>query len=506
MKKNISIKRIFHHEEWRYGISFGFDRELAEIAKSFPDSAWSQTNKCWHVPAEESGLKMILKAFRGIADIDISSIALPSEIRKSNETASDNPPEETPDDQGDGFLVSSSSSGDKGEEVISPGKTERKTGYDPVCFSIDESDGRLIIRFSGIYDKTWVNELLSYRNIKYDKVRKEWILRWSQLTVDSLSDYFNSKGIKVIFEKPRLPEIIRELRDDTGSEVRSRALGTEAERGIEEVQRYMSERRYSLHTLDSYICHLGFFFRYFYPKGPGDITDKDIEVFMHDFIIANRYSSSYQNQVISAVKIFYALQGGRSINSSVIDRPRRSRSLPKVLSKEEIMQIFDATKNGKHKLILWMVYSCGLRRSEVINIRLTDLDTTRGTLHIREGKGNVDRMVPISPKVWEKIRLYIKSYKPAEYLFEGQSGGKYSVESVYNVFKKSLRNAGIKKEVGIHSLRHSYATHLHEGGLDIRFIQELLGHKSTRTTEIYTHVSRRDLLSIRSPIDDLDIG
>lgn len=506
MKKTITIRRFFHHEEWRYGIYFGFDRELAEIAKSFPGSAWSQTNKCWHVSANESVLNMILKAFRDIADIDISSIALPSEIRKANETAAEDPPEETPDDRGGEFLVTSALPGDNEEEVISQGKTERKKEYDPVCFSIDESNGRLIIRFSGTYDKTWVNELLSYRNIKYDNARKEWILRWSQLTVDSLSDYFNSKGIKVIVEKPKLPEIIRELRDDTGSEVRSRVLGTEAERGIEEVRRYLSEKRYSLHTLDSYICHLGFFFRYFDPKDPGDITDEDIEAFMHNFIIANRYSASYQNQVISAVKIYYELHGGRKINSSAFERPRRSRSLPKVFSKEEVMQIFNATKNGKHKLVLWMVYSCGLRRSEVINIKLTDLDTARGTLHIREGKGHVDRMVPISPKVWEKIRSYIKSYKPSEYLFEGQSGGKYSVESVYNVFKKSLKIAGIKKEVGIHSLRHSYATHLHEGGLDIRFIQELLGHKSTRTTEIYTHVSRRDLLSIRSPIDDLDIG
>jgi integrase/recombinase XerD len=505
MKKIVTIKRMLHHDEWRYGIYFGYDRDLGDIARSIPGSVWSKTNKCWHVPAEESALKDILKAFRDTVDIDISSISLPSEIRKSNQTAADDPAEGINDDQEGGVFVAPASTGDIGQEIISQGKTERTEGYGPVRFSIDESDGKLIIRFTGRYDKKWVNELLSYRNVKYDKIRQEWSLRWSQLTVDSLSDYFNSKGVKVIVEKPRLPELISELRDDTGSEVRSRVLGTEAERGIEEVQRYMSERRYSSHTMDSYICHLGFFFRYFDAKDPDDITDKDIEAFMHDFILTNRYSASYQNQLISAVKIFYELHGGRDINSSVFARPRRSRSLPKVFSKDEVMQIFNATKNGKHKLVLWMVYSCGLRRSEVVNIRLTDLDTTRGTLHIREGKGKVDRMVPISPKIWEKIRSYIKSYKPSEYLFEGQSGGKYSVESVYNVFKKSLRSAGIKKEVGIHSLRHSYATHLHEGGLDIRFIQELLGHKSTRTTEIYTHVSRRDLLSIRSPIDDLDI-
>jgi site-specific recombinase XerD len=152
-----------------------------------------------------------------------------------------------------------------------------------------------------------------------------------------------------------------------------------------------------------------------------------------------------------------------------------------------------------------MIYSCGLRRSEVTNIRLIDLDRDRGILHIKEGKGRVDRIVPISAKVWEKIDEYMESYSPVKYLFEGQTGGKYSSESVYRVFKTALHNAGIKKDVGVHSLRHSYATHLHETGLDIRYIQELLGHKSTRTTEIYTHVSRRNLISVRSPIEDLDV-
>jgi integrase/recombinase XerD len=144
-----------------------------------------------------------------------------------------------------------------------------------------------------------------------------------------------------------------------------------------------------------------------------------------------------------------------------------------------------------------MIYSCGLRRSEATNIKLTDLDRDRGILNIREGKGRVDRMVPVSDKVWAKLDEYVAGYRPVTYLFEGQGGGKYSVESVYK--------AGINKEVGVHSLRHSYATHLHESGLDIKYIQELLGHRSSRTTEIYTHVSRRNLIAVRSPIEDLDI-
>jgi site-specific recombinase XerD len=179
--------------------------------------------------------------------------------------------------------------------------------------------------------------------------------------------------------------------------------------------------------------------------------------------------------------------------------------LPKVFSKDEVSRILNSVRNPKHKLLLWIIYSCGLRRSEVTNIRINDLDRDRGLLHIREGKGRIDRIVPVSEKVWDKIDEYIPGYRPREYLFEGQTGGRYSSESVYRVFKDALLKAGIKKDVGVHSLRHSYATHLHENGLDIRYIQVLLGHKSTRTTEIYTHVSRRNLIQVRSPIEDMDV-
>jgi integrase/recombinase XerD len=203
--------------------------------------------------------------------------------------------------------------------------------------------------------------------------------------------------------------------------------------------------------------------------------------------------------------MYYKLNGSTGIDTSALGRPRRGRALPKVFSKEEVKLILNASRNLKHRLILWLIYSCGLRRSEVTNIRITDLDRARGILNIREAKGMNDRIVPVSDIVWAKIDEYIDSYRPVFWLFEGQTGGRYSSESVYRVFKQALRNAGIRKDVGVHSLRHSYATHLHENGVDIRYIQELLGHKSTRTTEIYTHVSRRNLAAVKSPIEDLDL-
>jgi integrase/recombinase XerD len=239
------------------------------------------------------------------------------------------------------------------------------------------------------------------------------------------------------------------------------------------MRRYLDEVRYSERTNESYLALLELFFKYFNEKDPLDISMEEVSEFIHDFIVTNGYSISYQNQIISSIKIFYRISGRSHSDLELFERPRKSRALPKVFSKEEVQRILNSTRNTKHKLLLWIIYSCGLRRSEITNVKLTDLDRDRSVLHIKEGKGRVDRIVPVSKKVWEKLDEYISGFHPVKYLFEGQWGGKYSAESVYRVFKQALHASGIKKDVGVHSLRHSYATHLHENGLDIRYIQEL---------------------------------
>jgi integrase/recombinase XerD len=502
MKKKVTLKRILHHNVWRYGIYFNYDPAIISVVKKMPGVLYSGTNKCWHLPAEESALKAILSALRDIADIDISRISSPSEAGK--------------DDHNQGrfseITVNSEESHDAGMESVHQvtvshvsGSSRAGINFGPVRFSIRDSDSRLIIKFLGRYDPDWIREIKSYGRVFYNKVSREWLLQWSQITVDSLADYFMSRGIEVKVEKAVIPVLLKEKRSNCGTEVRDRKIDDRTEEGIRNVKRYLDENRYSANTTDAYISLLKLFFKYHNTKSPAEITEGDITDFFHDYVFANKYSSSYQNQMISAIKLYYSINGNGNVRIMNLVRPRRGRSLPKVFSKEEVKKILSATHNLKHKLILWIIYSCGLRRSEVINIRLRDLNRERGILNIIEAKGMVDRIVPVPAKVWEKIDEYLESYHPVIYLFEGQSGGRYSVESVYRVFKRSLRRAGIDKEVGVHSLRHSYATHLHESGLDIKYIQELLGHKSMKTTEIYTHVSRRNLMDIRNPIDDMDL-
>jgi integrase/recombinase XerD len=267
---------------------------------------------------------------------------------------------------------------------------------------------------------------------------------------------------------------------------------------------YMNYRRYSQNTIKTYSDALEVFFRFFQNKAIEDLTKEDLIQFNTDYILKKNLSSSYQNQVINAIKLFYRNRFNRSMEVDYIQRPRREKRLPNVLSKVEVKSILESPTNLKHRAMLSLIYACGLRRSELLNLTLKDILSDRNLLFIRQSKGKKDRVVPISSKLIDLLRDYYKAYKPKNWLFEGQqSGEKYSERSIQLVLNHAVTKAKINKPISLHWLRHSYATHLLESGTDLRYIQELLGHSSSRTTEIYTHVSTRNLQQIRSPFDDL---
>jgi len=202
--------------------------------------------------------------------------------------------------------------------------------------------------------------------------------------------------------------------------------------------------------------------------------------------------------------LFYKEVFHAKLDVEKLERPRRQYKLPNVLSKEEVKAILEAPTNKKHKIMLSLVYACGLRRGELLHIKPKDIDSKRKLLLIRNAKGRKDRIAPLSEKLIVLLREYYTMYKPKTWLFEGQEkGSKYSATSVQKILKLAISEAKIKKPVSLHWLRHSYATHLLEGGTDLRYIQEILGHKSSKTTEIYTHVSTKSIQQIKSPFDDL---
>lgn len=280
----------------------------------------------------------------------------------------------------------------------------------------------------------------------------------------------------------------------------------EIEHRLSFFETWLRNQRYSEKTIVTYVKAIKIFFQFFKSKLPEQITISDFHSFNKDFIIKQGYSASYQNQVINAIKLFYLKVEHKELNIELIERPRKYRPLPKVIPKEVIQRMLTSIPNLKHQTALTLIYSCGLRRSELINLKLCHLDSKRRTLSVINGKGQKDRVLPVSEKMMQIIIKYYKMYKPTVYLIEGQvKGQKYSETSLENIFHKYLGMIYKDHKFTLHCLRHSYATHLLESGVNLRYIQELLGHKSCKTTEIYTHVSTHSLSTIRNPVDDFDL-
>ena len=275
---------------------------------------------------------------------------------------------------------------------------------------------------------------------------------------------------------------------------------------LERFADYMKEKRYSINTVSSYIECLRIFFNFYPSKHYLEIDNNDIALFNRDYILKQKLSATYQGQFINAIKLFYEKIPRKKLIIEHIERPRKGSPLPKVLSKEDVSKLLLATENIKHKAILSLIYACGLRRGELLNMQITDIDSKRNVINIRHAKGDKDRIVPLSEKILTLLREYFKQYRPKKWLFEGQiAGTQYAETSVNHIFQRAKKKAKVTMPCTLHTLRHCYATHLLEAGTDIRYIQALLGHKHSKTTEIYTHVTTKSIQKIKSPFDDLDI-
>ncbi|TKG89025.1 integrase [Puteibacter caeruleilacunae] len=245
------------------------------------------------------------------------------------------------------------------------------------------------------------------------------------------------------------------------------------------------------------------FLGYFANSDINEIEKDQIDAYILVLIRKNKISPSQQNQRINAIKFYYDKVLGRDKEYYNIERPHSEKVLPKVLNESEVLAILRAIDNYKHKAILSTIYSSGLRRSELINLRKHDIDFERKTVLIRGAKGKKDRISILSEANAKLLKVYIQRYKPNYWLFEGQDRAQYSATSISRVLQKAVKNTDIAKRVTPHMLCHSFATHLLEHGVDIRYIQSLLGHESTKTTEIYTHISNKSLAKINSSLDEI---
>ncbi|GAB5416054.1 MAG: site-specific integrase [Crocinitomicaceae bacterium] len=270
-------------------------------------------------------------------------------------------------------------------------------------------------------------------------------------------------------------------------------------------ENYLVHCRYSDNTIKAYTEALKVFTKFVAPQQLNTITLKELELFNRKRIIDRGLSTSYQNQVINALKLYFSKFENKHFDLSAIERPKEGYKLPIVLSLEETERLLQSIRNIKHKAMIVLIYSSGLRSGELINLRISDVDSNRMILSIRGGKGNKDRDVPLSKTALEILRLYYRTYRPINYLFNGANGGQYSPSSLRRIFSRAKNDAGILKKASLHTLRHSYATHLLESGVNLRYIQEILGHNSPKTTQIYTHVSSEGSRRVESPIEKINV-
>lgn len=358
-------------------------------------------------------------------------------------------------------------------------KTKKLDNRPQIILSEGKFNGAQVVFIDFEFSWVIVRKLRAYPNAEYLPDEKRWYVRKKQFDLSYFLEQFGN-----------------------ACEINDKSLKQNNVVYTQYIAK-LKQKRYSENTIKAYTKYFKDFILNFSNRELSNIAPDEINKYILELINNKNISSSQQNQRINAIKFYYEKILQQDRQTYLIERPLKERRLPEVLSKYEIRRILEKTENLKHRAILLLIYSAGLRRSELINLKISDVNSKRMLLRINGAKGKKDRFSLLSESMLKLLREYFKEFRPKEWLFEGAKGSQYSSTSMHRILKKSAAQAGIKKRVHLHMLRHSFATHLLEQGTNIRLIQEILGHESIKTTEIYTHVSSQDLKSVKNPADDL---
>jgi integrase/recombinase XerD len=374
----------------------------------------------------------------------------------------------------------------------------------PIILANDHHRNQAVISLKFEKDQTLIGRVKTLPGASWSQSRKFWYIPADQF---NLSKAFEVLQPVAFLDYSALKQENSKVqsRQKPGKDVKVKlAAMTDLHRQeLENFKRWMAQMRYADNSMKVYQGCLSVFFRFYSDKAIDEITSQDVEKFNHDYILKKNYSAKTQNQYISAIKTFYLKMKGINYALNQLERPIEGQKLPKVIPIESVQRMLEGIANVKHKTALSTIYALGLRRSELLDLKLTDISFKRDVVEIRNSKGNNDRNLPLPQSLKQLIAGYYRQKKPKIWLIEGQHPGKpYSATSLINIFKDNMARVIKNHNFTLHCLRHSYATHLLDMGVDLRIIQELLGHKSSRTTEIYTHVSMRKLKNVKNPLDD----
>ncbi|MEZ4796778.1 MAG: site-specific integrase [Flavobacteriaceae bacterium] len=360
---------------------------------------------------------------------------------------------------------------------------------------IHRREDQIFIRFK--HDWTLINVVKHISNAKWSATHKSWYVKNNRENLKRIFSTFKGRAYvdsHLIFDQ-------KDGNKESFPVKKQRDLNQDHKDLLNGFYSYLKGKRYSESTIDTYCFFVADFIEFHKNKPKESLRNKDVDLFIEDVFIKRKYSISTQRQFISAVKQFIIYYPETEISNLELTRPRKSKILPTVLSQEEMITIIQLTKNLKHRAILALIYSAGLRIGELLKLKLADIHIQRKQVFIKSAKGRKDRYVTLADSFIPLLQNYLMTYQLKLYFVEGEVGKPYSASSVRKFLNKSCKAAKINRKVTPHTLRHSYATHLLENGVGLRHIQELLGHSKPETTMIYTHVARKDLLEIKSPLD-----
>ncbi|WP_243345527.1 tyrosine-type recombinase/integrase [Parabacteroides sp. FAFU027] len=553
----MKASKITHRNEIRIRIDFPYNQEIALKLKRIPDCKWSRTLNAWHIPYTKEAFERLKELFPEIEyprpeqsdpETPKNSQQRITKIEKSGEinTNANNPPLK-PTNTSNTITIELSDKqisikmpknevdiqfirsfryfrwnkntfcwlipnyrdnidklkayfGNRKIEIIEHTSSIQPLNSTQPTYNKDQmlviSSFRRKLRIYFSYNKDLAARIRQITLSSWNSDIRCWELPYSEKFLTEIKDLAQQNSLEWIYREENKGKIIpRKSRLD----IRNYKTCP-----IEYIEK-LKELRYSQHTINSYTDLFEEFINHYEAHQPENITEPMIIDFLRYLVNERKISTSYQNQSINAIKFYYerVLGGNRKIY--IIDRPREEKYLPEVLSTEEVTMILNATENLKHKAILMTIYSAGLRISEAIDLKIKDIDSQRMQIRVEQGKGKKDRYTLLGYKTLEILRKYFLQYKPKVWLFEGANGEQYSRSSIKKILKAAVAKTNIKKHVTVHTLRHSFATHLLEAGTDLRYIQNLLGHESSKTTEIYTHITTKGFEQIKSPLDQLNI-
>ena len=357
------------------------------------------------------------------------------------------------------------------------------------------------------YDEAVKADVKAFSGVRWSITHKTFYVGYTGQILHALFKYLRSKGYYVDYSamhKP-LPEVKQRSDKKQAAPMSKKAffeaLPDSHKAVLNGYVSYLRGKRLSEHTVSTYGYFVLRFIHYNKALDPKEWNNSRIDGFMSDVLYKENYSISSHRQCVSALKYLTAYCDLEDLDASEYERPKKSKRLPKVISKESVVRLIQVTKNLKHRVMIGLLYSSGLRVGELLALRPGDLDFERLQIFVRRGKGRKDRVVPMAVVMKPMLVNYIQTYTPKRFFIEGRTGGAYSASSVRHMLKRSCEAAGVLPVVSPHALRHSYATHMLENGVDLRHIQTLLGHSKPETTMIYTHVAQEDLMRISNPLD-----